>query len=133
MNREITLIRNRYCGDRKIKDENSVTLELQRVNNKTGNSVFLVYRSGRVPEIYEHKREDLAAYSNYKSLNIPADMKADYNTLKNKECIVTWVNRQVTLDLLESDIGVLLVKTDVVAVVMASNSMRFKNSFTISF
>ena len=133
MNREITLIRKRYCADRKIKDEQSVTLDLQQVNNKTGNSVFLVYRAGQVPEMYEHPREDLTPYTNYRGLDVPADMKADYNSLKSKDCISTWINRRVTLDILPEDIGILLVKTDVVAVVIASNSMRFKNSFTISF
>jgi hypothetical protein len=131
--REINLIRKDYCYKRKISDVNSVTFARQRVNRITGDQVFLVSRDGTVPEIYEHKRLDVSPYSQQKSLWFPKDQQGNREAMINKTSVTTWINKQVNLDLLPEDIGVLSLAYNGLTVVMSPNSMRFQNSFIIYF
>ena len=132
-NREFNLIRKAYCHARKISDVNSVTFQPQRVNRITGNQVFLVSRDGTVPEIYEHVRLDVTPYSQQRSLWFSKDMQKDREAMLGKANIATWINKQVNLEILPEDIGVLSPTTKSLTVVISPNSMRFRNSFIINF
>lgn len=131
--REIKLIVKEYCYRRKIKDVNSVSFIHQRVDRITGNQVFLVSREGTTPEIYEHKRLDVKPYSQQKSLWFPKDLQGNREAMINKTNMAGWINKQVNLDILPEDIGVLSLGNNGLTVVISPNSMRFQNSFVISF
>jgi hypothetical protein len=131
--REVNLIVKDYCYRRKIKDVKEVTFVHQRVDRITGNQVFLVSRDGTTPEIYEHKRLDVKPYSQQKSLWFPKDLQGDREAMLNKTSMAGWINRQVNLELLPEDIGVLSLVGTKLTVVMSPNSMRFQSSFVISF
>lgn len=131
--REVNLIIKDYCYRRKIKDVKEVTFAHQRVDRITGNQVFLVSREGTTPEIYEHKRLDVKPYSQQKSLWLPKDLQGNREAMINKTSMAGWINKQVNLDLLPEDIGVLSLGSNGLTVVISPNSMRFQNSFVISF
>lgn len=131
--REINLIRKAYCHKRGISDVTSVTFAFTRANRDTGNQIFLVSRPNQVPEIYEHLRLDVTPYSLQRSLWLTKEMQKDREAMLNKNSMATWINKQMNLELLPDDIGVLSIGPKGVSVVIGPNSMRFKNSFIIYF
>lgn len=128
----ITQVRADYCLARKIKDPNTRTFIQQCINPITGNYRFLVM-SGEGSEVYEVKRFDVTPLTLNKSLAIPFDLQKNTNMLINKDNIAGWINKHLNLRMLSEDIGFLSLESDKLNVIMASNSMRFRNAFVISF
>lgn len=128
----ITQVRADYCLERKIKDPNTRTFIQQRINPITGNYRFLVM-GGEGSEVYEVKRFDVTPLTLNKSLAIPFDLQKNTNMLINKDNIAGWINKHLNLRMLPEDIGFLSLESDKLNVIMASNSMRFRNAFVISF
>lgn len=125
-------VRADYCLKYDIKDLDSRTFIQQRGNPITGNYRFLVTGAeGSV--LHEVERYDVTPLSLNKSLAIPLDLRKNVNMLVNKSNIAEWINKHLNLRMLPEDIGFLSLESDKLNIIMASNSMRFRNAFVISF
>jgi len=132
MSKELSLIKRRYCQDNGIKDESTVTLTHFRHDKQTGNHTFLVEIAGADSRHYTLKRVDLSGLTGFRTLDIPKQYRKDFDANHNKAFVADWIHRKTGHEIIETDISCLVSDAGKLLVIIAPNSMRFKNSFHIT-
>lgn len=129
MSKSMELIRKDFCRNRGIGNIHQVTFMSQGVNPKTGNMRFLV-QGGGINVAYEHERYNTKYWSNNKSLTVTT--KAEVRLLLDKQNMCNWLNQHFNYNIQSGDIGFIIVDKEQITVITAPDSMRFRESFTIS-
>lgn len=130
--KEISLVRQRYCEDRHIQNPPaSLQLEHYRKDPSTGEHCFFVEEDGKETIVYPHVREDLSGLSSFRTLDIPVEYRNEYQNLHNKAFMADWIRRKSGHPVIDTDIQYLVVERNQVTVVISPDSMRFKNSFQL--
>lgn len=101
-------------------------------NNPRKEAVFEVIKNGNRPFNYTCVKRDLSFLTDYKTLSI---LKQDMlvNEGVNKTALVGWIFSKTGIVLLPEDIDFVYLEKNHLSVVISLNSMRFKNSFHITF
>lgn len=128
----ITRIREEYCRKHGISDPNSLVFLLQKRDPITLNYLFMV-TGGEHTVIHEEIRYDVKPLSANKSLWLPNPTVNNTRQHLDKPNIARWINSHVNLKMDPEDIGFLILQSGKLDVIMASDSMRFRNAFAISF
>lgn len=125
-------VKKKYCEDMRIPLSDVVDVMYSCRDPVTRDCTFYIEtKLGLKPYVYT--RRDLSGYSYNLSLYIP---KSDYLLLRNNPLpsfIAGWVNRHTNVDLNGEDIVKVLVTKAHVDVIVAPDSMRFKNNFRLAF
>lgn len=129
--KEVSLVKRRFCQDRRIKDEKSVLLTHLHRNLSTGEHTFLVEREGHDNAYYTHKKVDLGPLSTLRTLDIPKEYRNDFDAQHNKAFIAEWIRRKTGHDVIDTDISTLLSGKGTLDIIISPDSMRFKNSFQL--
>lgn len=127
MKKSLRLVKAHYCNEKKIPYSDDMSIQVVKVNPRTGNYQFLINGA-----LYEYERIDLSPYSKYKGLELESAEKLN-RTSMSKDGIINWFNSHTNLNLLFEDVGQVLVQLDKVSVIAAANSMRFKSSVSMRF
>lgn len=122
------LVRKEFCIKRGIGNVHQVMFISQGINPANGNFKFSV-EGGGISVAYEHERYNVRYLSNSKTLTPD---KTEAGLLKDKDNMANWVNSKFNLKMLPEDIMFVIQDNQVITVVMDPNSMRFRESFTIS-
>lgn len=128
----ITRIREEYCRKHGIEDPNSRVFLLQGRNPITLDYRFLV-TGGDLSVFHEEIRYDVTPLSKNKSLWLPNPTTNNTRQHLDKPNIAQWINNHVNLKMDPSDIGFIILQPKKLDVIMAPDSMRFRNAFAISF
>jgi len=131
MNKELRLIKEEFCRLQGLSLDCSAKVEFQGWNLETRNPTFMVYPEGERGVFYEHQRLDLTPYTQVTGLSLEAELKYQRDSI-NKDMLADWFSRVTGIVMLPSDIGQVLF-AEVVTVVASSNSMRFKQTFSMAF
>jgi hypothetical protein len=131
--KEISLVRQLYCEERKITNPPaSLRLTHNRRDPSTGEHCFFVDELGKDSIVYVHKRLDLSGLTHFRTLDIPKEYRNEDQTLNNKSFMADWIRRKTGHKLIETDIGYLVVEKTKVSIVISADSMRFTNSFQLT-
>ena len=132
MTKELRLILKEYCALKRIPFQKDMEIVYQGKNKATEGMFFIVTGKGITTERYEHAPISLTPYTTYKALTLERTVRVNPSSL-SKDTIASWFNNWTNLNMLPTDIGQLMVTSEKVTVVAASNSMRFKHSFSMNY
>jgi hypothetical protein len=127
----LSLIKQRYCEDKGIKDPTTVNLAFCQVQRSTGDPIFYATVTGKTSEQYIYRRVDLSGLSAHRALDIPSEYRSTLQATPSKSFIADWVFRFTGHRLLPEDIQTMALDKGLITVVIAPDSMRFKNSFQL--
>jgi len=130
--REINLVRKRFCEDRMITDESSISITWASYSRATDEHCFLVEHPNGDNDYYIHPKVNLSGLSNLRSLDIPATYRNDFDAQHNKSMIADWVHRITGHHLIDTDISALVREEKTLTVIISPDSMRFANSFQLN-